>query len=185
MLNRYWVVMMMFLTLMVTTGCRKKVAPISSAVDLKEERVERQPLPPLEEEALDPLRDARLDEEGLIVRKAPSEQMPSGLEDIYFDFDQWALRQDTVSVLENNVFWLHSNPNAKIQVEGYCDEKGTEEYNLALGERRARSTSEFLANLGISPARISVISYGEESGGCADDNDACHAKNRRVHFAVK
>ena len=80
---------------------------------------------------------------------------------------------------------MAANPQVKVQIEGYCDERGTTEYNLALGERRAKSAMNFLVNLGVSPSRISTISYGEEKPFCEEKNEACFQKNRRAHFVRK
>ncbi len=83
-------------------------------------------------------------------------------EDIYFDFDKYNIRPDAASVLEKKAQWLKVHPNVRVLIEGHCDEWGSEEYNLALGERRANSAKEFLVNLGVDPSQISIISYGEE-----------------------
>jgi len=185
MKNRYIVGMALIGFLTVVTGCRK-TAPVSSALDIRDEVVDKRLVsPPQEEGRLVPPKD-QIGEEGLdSMGKTSKETRPEGMEDVYFDFDQWSVRSDMVNTLENNAFWLHEHPNATVKIEGFCDEKGTEEYNLALGERRARSASSFLADLGIAPARVSVISYGEENPACSDGSDSCHQKNRRVHFAVK
>jgi len=185
MKSRYVVGVVFASFLAMVAGCRK-TAPVSSTLDIRDEVVDKRPVPPLkEDEQLAPPKN-RIGEEQLeTAGKTPLEVKPEGIEDIYFDFDQWSVRSDMVSRLENNAFWLHEHANAKVQLEGFCDEKGTEEYNLALGERRARSALTFLADLGIDPTRISVVSYGEERPVCTEDSEACHQKNRRVHFAVK
>ena len=78
-----------------------------------------------------------------------------------------------------------ANPQSRVEVEGHCDERGTNEYNLALGARRAESAKRYLIDLGISPSALSTISYGEELPLCKEQNEACWAKNRRAHFVVK
>ncbi len=83
-------------------------------------------------------------------------------EDIHFDFDKYNIRPDAASILERKAAWLKTHPNVRILIEGHCDDWGSEEYNLALGERRANSAKEFLINLGVNPDQISIISYGEE-----------------------
>jgi len=185
MKNHYVAGMLFVGFLAMVAGC-KKTAPVSSALDIRDEVVDKRLVsPPQEEERLLPPKD-RIGEEGLdSASKMPKAVTPEGMEDVYFDFDQWSVRADMIGMLENNAFWLHEHPNASVKIEGFCDEKGTEEYNLALGERRARSASAFLADLGVSPVRISVVSYGEENPICAEENDSCQQKNRRVHFAVK
>jgi len=185
MKNRYVIGMALVGFLAMVAGCRK-TAPVSSALDIRDEVVDKRSIPSSQsEERLVPPKN-QVGEEGLdSMGKRPKEGMPEGMEDVYFDFDQWSVRSDMASTLENNAFWLHEHPNATVQLEGFCDEKGTEEYNLALGERRARSASAFLADLGINPARVSVVSYGEEKAVCSEESDSCQQKNRRVHFAVK
>jgi len=106
-------------------------------------------------------------------------------ENVYFDYDKAVVRSDAKSVLEENARWLASNPHVNIQIEGHGDERGTNEYNLALGERRARTILRYLANLGINESRFSFISYGEEKSVCSDPNEACYQKNRRAYFQVK
>jgi peptidoglycan-associated lipoprotein len=109
----------------------------------------------------------------------------SSLRDIYFDFDRYDVRPGDKAILDENAKWLKANGSALVLVEGHCDERGTNEYNLALGERRAKATRDYLVSAGIDAARITVISYGEERPSCTDRNEACWAKNRRGHFLVK
>ena len=110
---------------------------------------------------------------------------PDFSENVYFDFDKWSIRSDTKDVLGENAMWLMKNSDLEIQIEGHGDERGSNEYNLALGERRARSTRRYLINLGIDSSRISFISYGEEKGVCDEKSERCYQKNRRAHFLVK
>ncbi|MBI3457958.1 MAG: OmpA family protein [Candidatus Rokubacteria bacterium] len=90
-----------------------------------------------------------------------------------------------VSGPEDNATWLKANPNALLLIEGHADERGTNEYNLALGERRAKATRDFLVSLGVEAGRMTVISYGEERPTCTERTEACWAQNRRAHFLVK
>jgi peptidoglycan-associated lipoprotein len=109
----------------------------------------------------------------------------SGLfKDVYFDFDRYDVQQDAKAVLEGIASWLLKNPSTKILVEGHCDERGTNEYNLALGDRRARAVRDYLVALGIPSDRIETISYGEEKPACTEKTEECWAKNRRAHFVV-
>ena len=109
----------------------------------------------------------------------------AALQDIYFDFDQSTILPEAARKLDANASWMKSNPNHLILVEGHCDERGTNEYNLALGERRARSTMNYLVTQGVQASRITIISYGEERPTCSEKSEACWAKNRRAHFLVK
>jgi peptidoglycan-associated lipoprotein len=105
-------------------------------------------------------------------------------EDISFDFDMYDIRPDAKPVLQNVASWLLKNPQAKLSVEGHCDERGTNEYNLALGDRRAKAVRDYLIALGIGSDRIEMISYGEEKPVCSDKTEECWTKNRRAHFVV-
>jgi len=127
----------------------------------------------------------------------PQEQMPIAkttdtpapdektLADIYFDFDKYLIRNDMRQTLEEDADWLYAHPGVKIRIEGHCDERGTTDYNLALGERRAKKVEELLKVLGIDETRLSTISYGEEHPFCTEQNEDCYAKNRRVHLEIQ
>ena len=107
------------------------------------------------------------------------------LQDIYFDFDKYDIRPADTRILDTNAAWLKSNPNHLVLIEGHADERGTNEYNLALGERRAKSTMNYLVSQGVQANRITIISYGEERPTCTEKSEGCWAKNRRSHFLVK
>jgi peptidoglycan-associated lipoprotein len=107
------------------------------------------------------------------------------LADVLFDYDKSEIKSDMASILQGNVTWLKANPNARITIEGHCDERGSEEYNLGLGDRRAIAVKEYLISQGIPAARLSTVSYGEEKPVCHEQSEACYAKNRRAHFATE
>ena len=107
------------------------------------------------------------------------------LKDINFDFDKYDIRPGEAKILDANAQWLKSHDDQLVLIEGHCDERGTNEYNLALGERRAKSTMNYLVSQGVQASRITIISYGEERPLCTEHNEACWAKNRRSHFLVK
>jgi peptidoglycan-associated lipoprotein len=107
------------------------------------------------------------------------------LQDIYFDFDKYDIRPGDTRILDANAAWLKSNPNHLVLIEGHADERGTNEYNLALGERRAKPTMNYLVSQGVQANRITIISYGEERPTCTEKSEGCWAKNRRSHFLVK
>jgi peptidoglycan-associated lipoprotein len=119
-------------------------------------------------------------------RPAPAEfkSIPE-LRGVFFDFDKSTIRTDAARTLDTNIAWLKSNPAALILIEGHCDERGTNAYNLVLGERRAKATQDYLVARGVAAARITIISYGEERPACAARNEACWAQNRRAHFLTK
>jgi peptidoglycan-associated lipoprotein len=135
----------------------------------------------LEEERLKAEMEAEVKPQ--IAREAEVKAIPE-LEDIHFDFDKSDIRADARDTLQKNAEWLQKNPDVKIQIEGHCDERGTAEYNLALGDRRAMSTKKYLISLGVSAERIYTISYGEELPIDTGHNEDAWAKNRRGHFLV-
>jgi peptidoglycan-associated lipoprotein len=105
-------------------------------------------------------------------------------EGIYFDFDKSEIRAEAKAILEKKAAWLRANPSYKVKIEGNCDDRGTNEYNLALGDRRAKAAQKYLNALGISMDRMSTISYGEEKPTCNEKNEKCWSKNRRDDFKL-
>lgn len=103
---------------------------------------------------------------------------------IFFDYDQYNIRADQRGTVEALAAWLDSNPAATLTVEGHADERGTREYNLALGERRANSVRDYLIALGTNPGRLAVVSFGEERPAVLGSNDSAWAQNRRSAFVV-
>lgn len=108
----------------------------------------------------------------------------SPLKDIFFDFDRADLRGDARDTLRSNADWLKSNPSTRVEIEGHCDERGTNEYNLALGAKRAQAAKDYLVSLGISGERLSTISYGEEIPVCQERAENCWRQNRRARFVI-
>jgi peptidoglycan-associated lipoprotein len=106
------------------------------------------------------------------------------LDDIYFEFDQYSLGDEAKAVLARHAAWLAARPTVRVMVEGHCDERGTVEYNLALGDKRARAARDYLASLGVPESRLSAISLGKERPKDPGQDEAGWAKNRRAHFAV-
>jgi OOP family OmpA-OmpF porin len=104
---------------------------------------------------------------------------------IYFDFDKYDLKPEARETLKKNADWLTANPDKKVVIEGNCDERGTNEYNMALGQRRAEAAAKYLKSLGVGAGRISTISYGEDRPICKESNEACWSKNRRDDFIIK
>jgi len=102
----------------------------------------------------------------------------------HFDFDKFNITAEAKSILEANAKWLKSNPKVHVQIEGHCDSRGSIEYNLALGEKRAIATKKYLVMLGIKANRLNTISYGKERPLDADDSESAWAKNRRANFVI-
>ena len=105
-----------------------------------------------------------------------------GLSDVFFDFDKSELRSDAVAQLKTNANWIQAHGGRQVIVEGHCDERGTSEYNLALGERRANSAKDYIVNLGVEAARLKTTSYGEEKPLAEGHTEEAWAQNRRAHF---
>jgi peptidoglycan-associated lipoprotein len=110
------------------------------------------------------------------------------LQDVYFDYDKSDVRDDTRSILTKDAEALKqifaAHPNGIVTIEGHCDERGSAEYNLGLGDRRSTSTKDFLVNLGVPADKLKVISYGNEKPTCSEANESCYQKNRRAHFSA-
>ena len=107
------------------------------------------------------------------------------VQDIFFDFDSYDIRTDAAKILDANARWMKANPTALILIEGHSDERGTNDYNLALGERRAKAAMNYLIGQGLPADRFTIISYGEEWPACQEKTEACWARNRRAHFLAK
>lgn len=115
-----------------------------------------------------------------------TEDLLKSLGDIYFDYDRFSIRNDAISVLQENAQTLASGlSNNKIVIEGHCDQRGTESYNMVLGERRANAVREYLVDLGIPSEKLQVVSYGKAKPFCTDQNEECWQENRRGHFVVQ
>ena len=127
-------------------------------------------------------------EKSLVAKKTPGIEgvvlESKMLKDIHFDFDRYNIQVEEAEILKENSALLKKYPGMKFQIEGHCDERGTGEYNLALGERRANSVKKYLVSLGIAPSRVSTISYGEERPFDPGHSEEAWTKNRRAHFVV-
>jgi peptidoglycan-associated lipoprotein len=167
MQKKKWIFMALFFVIpgvLFSVSCQKKV-------------VDATPEPMVEEKE-----EVMVEEkEEVVVYKVQDMVMQ---EDIYFEFDKSTLTPAAQDNLLKKAEWLRENPDATVTIEGNCDERGTNEYNLALGDRRAESAKAFLVDLGIDPARLTTISYGEERPVDPRHNEEAWAKNRRDHFVV-
>ncbi len=174
MLNRrvLFVPVIVLMSMLVLWGCPKKAEVASTQEPQKEAAPEMAKEAPKVEEAAPPVK-----EEPKVEERAAA--VAAGLQPIYFDFDKSFIRDDAKSVMKANAEWLKANPKVKIKIEGNCDERGTKEYNQALGQRRAASAKKYLTDMGISAGRISLISYGKEKPTCTDSTESCWQKNRR------
>ena len=150
---------------------------------LKEQALKEQALKEqtLKEEAA---REQALKEQAAREQVPPAKKEEAKLEDIHFDFDKFNLTTEARKILEQNADWLLKHEDCNLVIEGHCDERGTTEYNLALGERRANAAAKYLTDLGIDERRIETISYGEEYPLDPGHTEEAWAKNRRAHFVV-
>jgi peptidoglycan-associated lipoprotein len=108
----------------------------------------------------------------------------AALKDIYYEFDSTNLTTESEEILKQNATWMNANPGARIEVEGHCDDIGSDEYNLALGAKRAQTAKDFLVSQGVSAERLVTISYGNEAPACFEQTEECRVKNRRARFIV-
>jgi peptidoglycan-associated lipoprotein len=184
--DRRFAVMSLLLAVVLLTGCPKKVAPVGKGpkpfsdqgLSSEEPAPSRVPITPKS------VTEEELTEETPAV--AGTLDRPSTpLGDILFDFGQWTIQEKEMVLLEQNAGWLSTHAEVQVEVEGHADLRGTNEYNLVLGEKRANAVQEYLVQLGVDPARLLVISYGEERPACTMEDDSCHEKNRRVHFRAR
>ena len=108
----------------------------------------------------------------------------ANVKDLFFDYDSYAIRADAQQQIASNAAFLKQHPNWRFTIEGHCDERGSTEYNLALGDSRANATRDALVQNGVSAGNIKTISYGKEKPFCNESNEACWQQNRRAHFVL-
>lgn len=183
-----WQVSLLILLLVFLPQCQRKVVKHDRAVAPEEEKALKEERAMIDERALREERERRVFEESLAKSKYPGIEgevwESTLLKDIHFEFDKYDLTAEARDVLAKNAKVLLGHPNFKIQIEGHCDERGSNEYNLALGEKRAVSARIYLIKFGIRADRFSTISYGEEMPLDQGHNEEAWAKNRRCHFII-
>jgi peptidoglycan-associated lipoprotein len=118
------------------------------------------------------------------LRNGGSTAASGPLKDVFFAFDRAELSEEARAVLKENTGWLKAHGSVRIQIEGHCDERGAEDYNMALGAKRAQAAVDYITALGIPASRMSTISYGEEVPACKEHSEECWSKNRRARFVV-
>ncbi len=181
------VVMLFVLTLFVS-GCAKKPVAEEPAISMQPTQVEvqqQQPAAVAEQKVTEAATSATSQYDAAAAARAAERAAASGLERVHFDFDQYVLTEGSKATLVNNAGLLRAAPAINILIEGHCDERGSDEYNLALGEKRALATKNYLVSLGVAAERMSVISYGEEMPLDAANTKDAWAKNRRADFKIK
>ncbi len=177
-----YVPVVLLMSIFVLWGCPKKAEVTSAPEPQKEAAAEPAKEAPKVEQQAEPAAEATP-----AAKEEPQEraaETSAGMQPIYFDFDKSFIRDDARPMMKANAEWLKANPKVKIRIEGNCDERGTKEYNQALGQRRATSAKKYLTDLGISAKRISLISYGKEKPICTEHSEECWQKNRRDDFTA-
>lgn len=163
------------------SGCRPEppvspVQPEVTSAPAPAQEVAPPPQPPMQDEKV------IWDEELEMVNAHAREQGLLG--DVFFEFDKYDLAAEARERLAQNARFMRDHPEFTFTVEGHCDERGTNEYNLALGDKRANAAQSYLDSLGVAGSRFRAISYGEERGFCTISSESCWQKNRRAHFVV-
>lgn len=173
--------------LMAAPSCKKKVATPPAPPPVVEAPPPAEPPPPKEpvEQPLPPVKEPGFEEGDIDETIRSQNATRSLLKTVYFEFDKSDVRDDQVPVLQSNAAWLKAHTQYKLLVEGHCDERDTIEYNLALGDRRAKSVRQYLIDLGVSGDRIRTISYGEERPADPGHDEEAYARNRRGEFTLE
>jgi len=170
------------LLLVLAVGCSKKYTK-APAEGPDEQDTMQEAVTDVETEVIEDMTIAR-DEEVTETALSPEEEAASIFRDVFFDYDKYDIRADGRPALDAVADFLNRNAGLNVAIEGHCDERGTNEYNLALGERRAKAAKNYLVSLGVSSSRLIAITYGEEKPSCTESSEQCWQQNRRAHFIV-
>ncbi|AOY59484.1 MULTISPECIES: peptidoglycan-associated lipoprotein Pal [Desulfococcus] len=184
MRGKWWIILAVFLVipgLLTTTSCSKKMVKSDGMTMAGEGAVSDEASAGDTGYAQGGLDQGGLDEEGLTPEQRRAKEQFLN-EHIYFEFDSDILSGEAQSILMKKAEYLQDNPNRSVTIEGHCDERGTTEYNLALGDRRAQSVKRYLETLGVAASRMTPVSYGEESPADPGHDEEAWAKNRRAQF---
>lgn len=180
--------LLILVLLMFAVGCAKKYTktpdqtapaadePIAEeTIEMTEEVVEEVEIPS----------DDMVSSQDIAAREMSIEDKAQQIfQDVLFDYDRYEIRDESRTILNAVATFLQEEKELNIAIEGHCDDRGTNEYNLALGEKRAKATKNYLVSLGTSPDRISIVTYGEEKQLCLDQTEECWQQNRRAHFVI-
>ncbi len=191
MQKKFWIKLVMLIVipgLLFTVSCTKNVKPVEStetpvaADDTAAEQAKADELARQRAEQLE--RQRAIEEENIRQEKARARAMFVN-QDVYFDYNDVALKLEAQEVLRSKATWMTENPDVLVVIQGHCDDRGTTEYNLALGDKRANSVKGFLVDMGVNVSRLSTISYGEEQPAVSGADEASWSKNRRAHFVIE
>ena len=180
-MKRYWVFLLVFVVA-VAFGCKQRVITQPEAQPAQQKESKEA----MESKTPEKVTEAEM---GSNVESVGSKEMEiKGQEgkwaDVLFDFDKYNVKDNYKDELKSIAQWMTEHPSAKLSIEGNTDERGTNEYNLALGDRRAKAVDDYLVSLGVPSSRMETLSYGEEKPLCTEHNEACWSKNRRAHFVI-
>lgn len=180
-MKRFW--FLVLIMLFVGVGCAQRKTTVQSDTQTAEQKKAA------DAKASEKVTDqsagqkvTQVDSKDMQASKDAAAENSRVMKDIHFDFDKYDIRDDAKPVLKAIADYLIKNNPEKLVIEGNCDERGTNEYNLALGDRRAKATMSYLVAAGVASSRIETISYGEEKPICKEQTEECWAKNRRSHF---
>ncbi|MCX7981859.1 MAG: peptidoglycan-associated lipoprotein Pal [Syntrophales bacterium] len=202
-LDRFLAVATVFFFFVMGFGCATTtVERQETRVPEKQAAIEQKATPKEETKIAEETKKPAVEATTTVEKKAPAEETTTvakvepaavkevapkirALESIHFDFDKYNIRPPDREILARHAEWLKNNKDAKVTIEGHCDERGTVEYNLALGERRANEAKKYLVSLGVEPERIKTVSYGKERPIDPRQNEEAWAKNRRAEFIIE
>lgn len=194
-MRKLFVIILTLLVLnsLILAGCsQKKVAPsqegATASQDLtdptKDDKLKLQPKDDVRKIPSESITERDLAKAQSQDIESSIREIQSKLKDVYFEYDRYDITEDSKSVVKELSQILSKNKNIKVIIEGHCDERGTNEYNLGLGDRRTHTVKNYLMSLGIPSKSIETVSYGEEKPVCKENNETCWSKNRRAHFVL-
>ena len=194
MSKRFLAIFTVIAITMFLAGCPKKQTVFSESAmvssEAKEEAVAKAQAEAAEKARVEAKAKAENEAEEKAKIEAEEEAKAGAIkafqaEDIHFDLDRYDIKEGDREILKSLAEWLLDNNNMKVEIEGHCDERGADEYNLALGDRRAHSVMQYMTMLGVTSERISATTYGEEKPLCTEPTEDCWWRNRRAHFSIQ
>ena len=192
MSKRFLAIFTVIAITMFLAGCPKKQTVFSESAMVSSEAKEEAVAKAQAEAAENARVEAKAENEAEEKAKIEAEEEAKAdairafqAEDIHFDLDRYDIKEGDREILKSLAEWLLDNNNMKVEIEGHCDERGADEYNLALGDRRAHSVMQYMTMLGVTSERISATTYGEEKPLCTEPTEDCWWRNRRAHFSIQ
>ncbi|MDI6801154.1 MAG: peptidoglycan-associated lipoprotein Pal [Thermodesulfovibrionales bacterium] len=188
-MKRLFVIFLIISGLIITAGCaqRKVAGPEQPSAQPETKADDKQKIPAADAKSSREMQKESITEKQLTMAqpadaKLTAKEVKTMIKDVLFDFDKYTIKEDAKPVIKEVAVMLTNNKKWKVIIEGHCDDRGTNEYNLGLGDKRAHSVKEHLISIGIPSSKIETISYGEEKPVCKEQTEECWTKNRRAHF---